>query len=495
MDTKQAYLNNLIDILIERFSLEELKLLAFKLGIQELSNSTKKAVATELITYLDRHQRLLDLIEIGCQDRPDIDWLIPPWIKTEWIEIARRMERNQAYQEAIAQWQKIQTFDPHLSTITQEIERLQEKITRNDRIITLQQQLFQRKLEIKSIYLAVASRLKRLEKETLDDTAEFILATIAEFLAGETTAPEFIDLWTEGIDIQSTPAVEMPNYQALAGRLQRGEIVVFLGADAPAAFNQSIPTVDKLVPQLAHCANYPEFKGSLPELCEYLDMNNQYGRHFLRLKLQELADTPFTTPILLHQLLAHVPTPLIIISSCINELLENTFRQQGKKFVLLSHVVETIGTLRLEYSNKTEVECCSTEDLSGLRLLEQGYSLIYKILGGFTLSKPLNINQRDSLMLSERDYFTFARYTDKLIPNYVVRQLTGRGCWLLGHYLHSWENRLLVEAILKKRLHEEPALTVHKTADSFAKVFWENARVKNYLIDLQEFVGNLQHYL
>jgi hypothetical protein len=105
-------------------------------------------------------------------------------------------------------------------------------VVRNDRIITLQKQLFQRKLEIKSIYLAVASHLKRLEKESFDETAEFILATIAEFLAGETTAQQFIDFWSGGIDIKSTPPVEMPNYQALAGRLQRGEIVVFLGADA-----------------------------------------------------------------------------------------------------------------------------------------------------------------------------------------------------------------------------------------------------------------------
>ena len=51
MDTKQAYLNNLIDILIERFSLEELKLLAFKLGIKELIGATKPEIATELITY------------------------------------------------------------------------------------------------------------------------------------------------------------------------------------------------------------------------------------------------------------------------------------------------------------------------------------------------------------------------------------------------------------------------------------------------------------
>jgi hypothetical protein len=495
MDTKQAYLNNLIDILIERFSLEELKLFAFKLGIKELSGPTKEKIAMELIAQLDRHQHLLDLIVIGKKDRPDIDWPIPPWIKTEWIETARRMERNQAYDEAIAQWQKIQTFDPQLSTINQEIQRLNDKIARNDRIITLQKQLFQRKLEIKSIYLAVASHLNRLEKENIDETAEIILATIAEFLAGETTAPEFIDFWRGGIDIQPTPTVEMPNYQALAGRLQRGEIVVFLGADAPAAFNQVIPTTAELVPQLANCANYPEFQGSLPELCEYLDMNNQYGRNFLRLKLQELVDTPITTPILLHQLLASIPTPLLIISSCINELLEQACRQQGKNFVLLSHAVEAIGTLRLEYSHQDKVECCSTEDLSGLQLLEQGYSLIYKILGCFSLSKPLNINQRDSLMLSEQDYFTFARYTDKLIPNYVVRQLTGRGCWLLGHYLHSWENRLLVEAILTKRRYEEQALTVHKAADNFAKVFWENARVKNYPIDLQEFIENLQRYL
>ena len=40
---------------------------------------------------------------------------------------------------------------------------------------------------------------------------------------------------------------------------------------------------------------------------------------------------------------------------------------------------------------------------------------------------PLSKEQQEALTLSEEDYFTFARYMDRLIPAYVVKQLHGHG--------------------------------------------------------------------
>ena len=54
----------LLKTLTERFNLEELKTLCFELGVdhEALDGSTKQAKARELILYMSRHGRLLDLV-------------------------------------------------------------------------------------------------------------------------------------------------------------------------------------------------------------------------------------------------------------------------------------------------------------------------------------------------------------------------------------------------------------------------------------------------
>jgi hypothetical protein len=226
-----------------------------------------------------------------------------------------------------------------------------------------------------------------------------------------------------------------------------------------------------------------------------MHLNHQFGRSSLRVKLQELVESSGSVSIALYQLLATIETPMLFISAAYESLLENAFKQANKKFVVLGYSTENIGSLLLEYSDSKEVQQCSTEELSGLQLLENGYSVIYKILGCFSLNNAFLTSQQDSLILSERDYLTFIQHKDQLIPNYVVTQLRGRGFWLLGHYPKSWENRLVIQEMLNKRSHEEQALTIHQDADDFARMYWENRRVKNYAMDLPIFVENLQKYL
>jgi len=71
-----AYLVRLANILNTRFSLSELNTLAFYLSIDfdELPGEGKRRKAEELVKYLNRHQRLDELVKIGQQQGSDIDW-------------------------------------------------------------------------------------------------------------------------------------------------------------------------------------------------------------------------------------------------------------------------------------------------------------------------------------------------------------------------------------------------------------------------------------
>jgi len=69
-------LTELHQILIERFSEDELRTLSFRLGVDYdvLPGEGKVGKARELIIYLERRDVLTRLLEVGEQLRPDISW-------------------------------------------------------------------------------------------------------------------------------------------------------------------------------------------------------------------------------------------------------------------------------------------------------------------------------------------------------------------------------------------------------------------------------------
>ncbi|MCP4702576.1 MAG: hypothetical protein GY862_37810 [Gammaproteobacteria bacterium] len=546
------------------------------------------------------------------------------------ISNALRIERNQAYRQAVEKWREIRALDPSNPRADAEIARLNTKIEQNQRIVELKFRVEERMSEILPVYTQVLVRLKRMEREDVNDEAEVILDVIDNFLTKKLSAREFLLFWLKGLEAQAGKGMDQPDYAALAERLRHSEVVLFLGANIPALFDHPQQPPEELTADLADYVKYAEFTGSFPEICEYLELNAiQYGRPSLRRKLLKLVNSPASAPVALYELLASSPEPLMLISACYDPLLENAFRQKRKKFVLVSHAnyAEESGTLYIEYSDGSHGtgQACLAEELSDLQVLEQGYSLIYKIRGCFsslpqasfkeasaassmestgskeyagpdnepkrrltdlllacptienaesrhTLLKELpshivnavqaNDNPKmhvlnivntcikhsdglahlldtlrffdgktnqfrelaefakkfaspspgrkkpeksysqnaggmagDGLMLSEQDYFAFAKHIDKLIPGYVLGLLHRHGFWLLGHYPRSWENRLLLQAVLKNRGRDGRALTVDKEADPFARAYWEHNGVKNYLVDLKEFVEKLQAHI
>ena len=250
------YRNDLLDYLNRHFGQDEFNILCFKLGVdnENLSGETKQA---QLLTLLKRlnEKGVDELIGYARGLRPDLGVAVPPWERAECIAKARHMERKHAYREAAQEWQSLLDVDPEDTEASDEIERLEEKAEQTERLQSFKKDIFKRKNDIAPVFMAVATRLKQLEKEDIGIKAEVLLDLIGDFLAGNTQAEEFIQLWQEGVDAPPKHSIDAPNYEALAGRLQRGEIVLFLG---------SATSTGRLVPELAGYAEYPEFHGSLP---------------------------------------------------------------------------------------------------------------------------------------------------------------------------------------------------------------------------------------
>ena len=120
--------------------------------------------------------------------------------------------------------------------------------------------------------------------------------------------------------------------------------------------------------------------------------------------------------------------------------MEKTFQQKDKKFAVISHQVyslkeEDFGKVILQYHDRPDAEePVAAEKISGLRLLENGYSIIYKICGFLDLFNDETVEsagdqsgRTDSLMILENDFFAFSRQLERLIPDYITRQFPGKG--------------------------------------------------------------------
>jgi hypothetical protein len=73
---QQQYLTGLRQVLDGRFGVGELRTFCFDLGIDydDLPGESKADKARELVSYVERHGRLSDLVALGKARRPDIPW-------------------------------------------------------------------------------------------------------------------------------------------------------------------------------------------------------------------------------------------------------------------------------------------------------------------------------------------------------------------------------------------------------------------------------------
>ena len=215
---------------------------------------------------------------------------------------------------------------------------------------------------------------------------------------------------------------------------------------------------------------------------------------------QNLLKITSLTPPPLYQLLANnIKQPLIVISNTYDTLLEDTFTNVGKKYVLISPCIATNKNniqIIVKYSDKDKPEFYDFEEsLSTLKPLEKEYSLIYKIRGYFDTRLDKQENQ---LILTEENYFAFAYHRDKLIPNYLIGKYADLGFLFLGYTPKQWEDRLMVDAIWKKHDYfqkNEPSFAIRQNTEPYEIEYWKSCNIRMHEVELTEFVQKLQEHL
>jgi len=411
---------------------------------------------------------------------------------SELVKNARRMEENASFNEAIKNWKDIRDLDTGYPEIEQTLNHLEMKSKNQAFIRELLEKLSSKKEELGwQVYLQVSKKLKRFGKHGIDDEDEVYIELVRDLIAKNLTAREFTKCWENDID---RPRREKePNYQILVERLHRGEIIPFLGIDVLYLSGLPVPSCKEMAQYMAEKVKYPNFNGTLPMISHYYQMEG-YSRGMVIDTVKELVEKEKKSASYnqLYDLLSGITKPILVISTSFDSLLESTLQKKGKKFVIISHLIQPsseggLGKLLLKYSDSQEqASSCTAEAISGLKLLEAGYSIIYKICGCFGKYGD------NPMMILETDFFAFSRHLEQLIPAYITRQFPGRGFLFLGYNLDEWQNRLIANTVMEKRTHrDDSSFIVWKDPTPYEKAFWKSHYVDLYDMELTPFVEKL----
>ncbi len=336
-----------------------------------------------------------------------------------------------------------------------------------------------------SLCKVVRNEFKRMEEEGIAADDEELLEKIENAAEG---AEEWTALvrFLEALDAQAKNAAAGPNYAALAKQLAKGEVILCLGQELPHLLGAQLPSTEELKQRLRQ----GDFASPLSELCEEKLIAPDSDRTDLVNVFRELLDKRVPS-VSLHELLARLERPFIVISAGYDDLLQSSLRAWRRDVVeIYPNVEEKTGVLNyvLIHSNGKD-DTCTPENVSDHQLIEKGCSVIYRLRGGI-------VSGKEHLLLSERDYFTFNKVMKQQnqFPDYIGSKLNSSlySLWFLGHHPTSWEERLLISFLRDMQHPDFAAVAVQEHPPEFDRNFWQSKRVKVFAVPLADFVQNLE---
>jgi hypothetical protein len=249
------------------------------------------------------------------------------------------------------------------------------------------------------------------------------------------------------------PKEVAPPYKAIYEALLDGEVIPFLGAGAP-LFNRNpkqtpwqldknLPTATELANHLADWSNAPtDDRSELTKMAQYSEF--QMGPDLLRGRLRKIFSHQ-QPPTPLHEFLAALPKPMLIVTTNYDDLMERAYQAAGKAFDVVVHMTEQENVLWWQHG-KIEPEEVPSKDL--LLDLDE-VSVVYKMHGAIDRRAA----QIGSYVITEDDYVEFlTRMTrGSVIPQIFAKPFQSRPFLFLGYGLYDWNLRVILNRIQEFR--------------------------------------------
>lgn len=295
-----------------------------------------------------------------------------------------------------------------------------------------------------------------------------------------------------------------PPYPEIYEELMKGRVIPFLGAGAPLyARNPTetpwmrrkagreeiafLPTARELADYLADRTQLPDSeKGELTKMAQYFEMVR--GPEPLRQRLRDIFSFE-QPPTPLHEFLAGVPAPLLIVTTNYDDLMERAYRARGKPCDVVVHAATDQENVLWFPHDGGGPHTLLAQDVD---IDLDTVSVVYKIHGA--------IDRRDGqvgeYVITEDDYTQFlTRMTRKsVIPDIFAEPFQTRPFLFLGYGLYDWNLRVILNRIQEFRAYPRfRSWAIETLAKPVERRLWEARGVDVYDgLTLEQFLTELK---
>lgn len=305
-------------------------------------------------------------------------------------------------------------------------------------------------------------------------------------------------------------------YRDIAKALKAGNVIPIIGSDMLTAGRPTDARWDKRAPAflpsgaelaafLAEGAAYPlhTTRADLTVVSSYYEAFKT--RSVLRDRLREtlLPETIGTVPIpTLYRVFAEVETPMLIVSSTYDTLLERAYQAAGRPYDLVVYPTDKkeLANSMLHWRHGAAEPETPAPNLLDVDLATT--TVIFKIHGSLIADN----DEWDSFVITEEDYVDFlARLATKTaIPSSLAAHFQDRGLLFVGYSLTDWNLRIFVRGL--KRFFEKRkaatdeegdirSWTIQSAPTSLEVKIWEKRGVDPYAVDYETFATGLRDRL
>jgi hypothetical protein len=302
-----------------------------------------------------------------------------------------------------------------------------------------------------------------------------------------------------------------PPYGIIWNRLRTGDVVPFLGAGA--SFVGRTPGVEWRADdpiclpsglELAHfLADEAEFPATEPQERDDLAKVSSYyvdiaGRRVLRERLRDVLCHPYHTGPL-HELLAAIPAPMVVVVTNYDTLVEQAFRTAGKPYDLVTYPTDQkdiAGSILWWPHGAAQPEAKEAKYLD-IDLTKT--TVIYKMHGSIIAESE----RWDSFVITEEDYVEFlSRMMDnKAIPPCLIEYFRERSFLFLGYSLRDWNLRVVLKNMSKQLTKRAaidndedplPSWAIQFNPSELERKLWSKRGVNIFDIAIDNFVARLR---
>lgn len=301
---------------------------------------------------------------------------------------------------------------------------------------------------------------------------------------------------------------ERPPYRFIRDALNRGLVIPVLGAGAslvgrPKAATwqkddrEFLPLGSELALHLAKASEFPGKPDDLLAVAQYCD--EAVGRALLKRELYAIFASNAYPIGALHRYLASIDSPLVIVTTNYDDLLERALGERPYHLVIHTTDPDYGEQILWRRAGKTEIERVNPKNLV---IDASKETVVYKMHGTVIYGGANRAQDDEELagqyVITEDDYVDFlTRLTKgKALPAGLAEPFEKRHFLFLGYALKDWNFRVVLNRVQTKarQLQDVRSWAIDAEPSPIEQAFWRSRGVLIYRQTIDEFVEKLREH-